>query len=154
MFYLIIENGIVIINLRIIARSNCVCGFIPCSVSSNIAQTFLQSVLEAFSHTETQVRLAALQVTLHTLVQGLVHPGQCVPYLIAMSTDVEPAVKLKADQQLTEYSNRFGGFLQVCTFCYEPGDNVVESIPLTQTHLTLGLKRAYQFQRLLTPVSF
>lgn len=86
---------------------------LSCSVSSNIAQTFLQSVLEAFSHTETQVRLAALQVTLHTLVQGLVHPGQCVPYLIAMSTDSEPAIKLKADQQLTECSNRFGGFMQV-----------------------------------------
>ena len=42
---------------------------------------------------------------------------QCVPYLIAMSTDSESSVKLKADQQLSDHCSRYGHFMQVCTQC-------------------------------------
>jgi len=48
----------------------------PCSVSSNIAQAFLLQILEAFLHTEIQVRFGALQAVVLILRQGLVHPAQ------------------------------------------------------------------------------
>ena len=46
------------------------------SVSSNIAQTFLNSILEALLHSDTQVRNAALMVVVQIMHQGLVHPNQ------------------------------------------------------------------------------
>ena len=36
-----------------------------------------------------------------------------MPYLIAMSTDSEQTVKVKADQQLSDHSSRYGHFMQV-----------------------------------------
>lgn len=102
------------------------------SVSSNIAQAFLSAVLESFLDTElqvqisilhvslptggwglVQVRLGAVQVLLLIIRQGLVHPEQCVPYLITISTDPETSVRVKANQQLTEHSSRYGHFVQV-----------------------------------------
>lgn len=38
---------------------------------------------------------------------------QCVPYLIAMGTDPEPAMKNKADQQLVEIDKKYSGFIHV-----------------------------------------
>lgn len=110
------------------------------SVSSNIAQAFLSAVLESFLDTELQVhvcvhnvlltthstyittwwgpvcwqvRLGAVQVLLLIIRQGLVHPEQCVPYLITISTDPETSVRVKANQQLTDHSSRYGHFVQV-----------------------------------------
>ena len=74
---------------------------------------YLPSILETYCTTEVQVRLSATQTILLILRQGLVHPGQCVPHLITLSTDSEQQIRLKAEQQLTEYSSRFGGFMQV-----------------------------------------
>uniref|UniRef100_A0A8D0D6G7 Nipped-B protein n=1 Tax=Sander lucioperca TaxID=283035 RepID=A0A8D0D6G7_SANLU len=45
--------------------------------------------------------------------QGLVHPVQCVPYLIAMGTDPEPTMKNKADQQLAEIDKKYSGFIHM-----------------------------------------
>ena len=39
--------------------------------------------------------------------------SQCIPYLITISTDLEPSVRVKANQQLTEHSGRYGHFVQV-----------------------------------------
>lgn len=41
---------------------------------------------------------------------------QCVPYLIAMGTDPEPAMRNKADQQLVEIDKKYAGFIHVCIF--------------------------------------
>lgn len=97
------------------------------SVSSNIAQSFLSPVLESFFHAELQVRLGALQAIILILRQGLVHPAQCVPYLIAMSTDSEQTVKVKADQQLSDHSSRYGHFMQ--------------------SQLMAGVKKSFKFQQ-------
>lgn len=99
-------------------------------MSSNIAQAFLQPVLESFLHTELQVRFGALQAVLLILRQGLVHPSQvnlsthlaqfilvvcfqCVPYLMAMSTDPDQTIKVKADQHLSDHTSRYGHLMQV-----------------------------------------
>ena len=57
-------------------------------------------VLEAFFHRHVMVRHAALHTIYLTLQQGLVHPVQCIPYLIAAASDPEASVHKEADQQV------------------------------------------------------
>ena len=66
-----------------------------------------------------QVRLGAVQVLLLIIRQGLVHPEQCVPYLITISTDPESSIRVKANQHLSEHSSRYGHFVQVLTVTLE-----------------------------------
>ena len=90
----------------------------PCSVSSNIAQMYLMSILDAHYTTDPSVRLLTTQTILVILRQGLVHPGQCVPYLIALSTDPEVKVRNIVEPQLLEHSTRYGGFMQVSIYIH------------------------------------
>eukprot|EP00731_Ephydatia_muelleri_P018474 Em0011g514a len=98
------------------------------SVCSNVAQSFLSVVLESSFNSDVAVRMSSLHVVVLILRQGLVHPAQCVPYLIAMSTDPEAAIRIKAEQQLTEHSSKYGQIMQ--------------------SHLIAGVKRSYMFLRL------
>ncbi|CAB1319300.1 unnamed protein product [Coregonus sp. 'balchen'] len=88
-------------------------GDISSGMSSSIMQLYLKQVLEAFFHTQSSVRHFALNVIALTLNQGLIHPVQCVPYLIAMGTDPEPSMRNKADQQLVEIDKKYTGFIHV-----------------------------------------
>ncbi|XP_036984861.1 nipped-B-like protein isoform X3 [Artibeus jamaicensis] len=88
-------------------------GDISSGMSSSIMQLYLKQVLEAFFHTQSSVRHFALNVIALTLNQGLIHPVQCVPYLIAMGTDPEPAMRNKADQQLVEIDKKYAGFIHM-----------------------------------------
>ncbi|XP_056146171.1 nipped-B-like protein A isoform X2 [Lampris incognitus] len=88
-------------------------GDISSGMSSSIMQLYLKQVLEAFFHTQSSVRHFALNVIALTLNQGLVHPVQCVPYLIAMGTDPEPSMRNKADQQLVEIDKKYTGFIHM-----------------------------------------
>ena len=42
---------------------------------------------------------------------------QCVPYLMAMSTDPDSKIKAKADQHLIDHTSRYGHLMQVRTEC-------------------------------------
>uniref|UniRef100_A0A672ZDI7 Nipped-B protein n=1 Tax=Sphaeramia orbicularis TaxID=375764 RepID=A0A672ZDI7_9TELE len=88
-------------------------GDISSGMSSSIMQIYLKQVLESFFHTQSTVRHFALNVITLTLSQGLIHPVQCVPYLIAMGTDPEPTMKNKADQQLVEIDKKYSGFIHM-----------------------------------------
>uniref|UniRef100_A0A4W5LZC5 Nipped-B protein n=1 Tax=Hucho hucho TaxID=62062 RepID=A0A4W5LZC5_9TELE len=88
-------------------------GDISSGMSSSIMQLYLKQVLEAFFHTQSTVRHFALNVIALTLNQGLIHPVQCVPYLIAMGTDPEPTMRNKADQQLVEIDKKYSGFIHM-----------------------------------------
>ncbi|XP_037654908.1 nipped-B-like protein isoform X4 [Choloepus didactylus] len=88
-------------------------GDVSSGMSSSIMQLYLKQVLEAFFHTQSSVRHFALNVIALTLNQGLIHPVQCVPYLIAMGTDPEPAMRNKADQQLVEIDKKYAGFIHM-----------------------------------------
>ncbi|XP_069043025.1 nipped-B-like protein A isoform X1 [Lepisosteus oculatus] len=88
-------------------------GDISSGMSSSIMQLYLKQVLEAFFHTQSNVRHFALNVIALTLNQGLIHPVQCVPYLIAMGTDPEPSMRNKADQQLVEIDKKYTGFIHM-----------------------------------------
>ncbi|MGH0162157.1 UNVERIFIED_CONTAM: hypothetical protein FKN15_049563 [Acipenser sinensis] len=88
-------------------------GDISSGMSSSIMQLYLKQVLEAFFHTQSNVRHFALNVIALTLNQGLIHPVQCVPYLIAMGTDPEPTMRNKSDQQLIEIDKKYTGFIHM-----------------------------------------
>uniref|UniRef100_A0A673IU30 Nipped-B protein n=1 Tax=Sinocyclocheilus rhinocerous TaxID=307959 RepID=A0A673IU30_9TELE len=88
-------------------------GDISSGMSSSIMQLYLKQVLESFFHTQSSVRHFALSVIALTLSQGLIHPVQCVPYLIAMGTDPEPTMRNKADQQLLEIDKKYTGFIHM-----------------------------------------
>ncbi|XP_051552283.1 nipped-B-like protein A [Myxocyprinus asiaticus] len=88
-------------------------GDISSGMSSSIMQLYLKQVLECFFHTQSSVRHFALNVIALTLSQGLIHPVQCVPYLIAMGTDPEPTMRNKADQQLVDIDKKYTGFIHM-----------------------------------------
>ncbi|XP_055017345.1 nipped-B-like protein A isoform X2 [Boleophthalmus pectinirostris] len=88
-------------------------GDISSGMSSSIMQLYLKQVLEAFNHTQSSVRHFALNVIALTLNQGLIHPVQCVPYLIAIGTDPEATMRNKADQQLVEIDKKYTGFIHM-----------------------------------------
>ncbi|XP_064386068.1 nipped-B-like protein isoform X2 [Halichondria panicea] len=99
------------------------------SVSSSIAQTFLTPILEAMLHSDWAVRNGAIKSVVQIMHQGLVHPNQCVPYLIVMSTDNEAVTKSQADRELSEHTQRYGHLLQ--------------------TQLTSGIKKSYELQQII-----
>ncbi|XP_071378435.1 nipped-B-like protein B [Centroberyx affinis] len=105
-------------------------GDISSGMSSSIMQLYLKQVLEAFFHTQSSVRHFALNVIALTLNQGLIHPVQCVPYLIAMGTDPELTMKNKADGQLVEIDKKYSGFIHM--------------------KAVAGMKMSYQVQQAIT----
>lgn len=91
-------------------------GDIQSGMASTIMQVYLKQVLESFFHHQSQVRLTALSVITLVLRQGLVHPVQCVPYLISMGTDCEQNIRVKADQQLMDIEKKYPGFIHMKAF--------------------------------------
>lgn len=80
-------------------------------VSNTIAQTFLESVLEQCLDTHPRVRTAALNTLAHIQRQGLMHPLQCVPHLVALETDRELAIADKAHRLLMTINEKYPSFL-------------------------------------------
>ncbi|XP_015761571.1 PREDICTED: nipped-B-like protein isoform X2 [Acropora digitifera] len=81
--------------------------------TSAVMQVYLKSVLDSLLHPHSSIRMASLHVVNLILRQGLVHPVQCVPYLIAIGTDDEPQMRVKSDQQLTEIDSKYSMFVQM-----------------------------------------
>ncbi|XP_060588229.1 nipped-B-like protein B isoform X3 [Ruditapes philippinarum] len=86
-------------------------GDVQSGMASTIMQVYLKEVLEVFFSSKSQVRLEALNVIQLVLKQGLIHPVQCVPYLISMATDSEAPIRVKAEQQLQEIEKKYPGFI-------------------------------------------
>ncbi|VDP88161.1 unnamed protein product [Echinostoma caproni] len=88
-------------------------GDVASGMGSCVAQTYLKDTLETFFSPFVTVRLTALSVVATILRQGLIHPVQTVPYLIAMQTDLDSNVRVKADAQLQEIDHKFPGFISM-----------------------------------------
>nr|XP_057926461.1 nipped-B-like protein A isoform X3 [Doryrhamphus excisus] len=117
-------------------------GDISSGMSSSIMQLYLKQVLEAFFHTQTSVRNFALNVIALTLNQGLIHPVQCVPYLIAMGTDPEPSMRNKADQQLVEIDKKYTGFIHMKAVAgMKMSFNLQQSIELSRRTIIRGFRQ-------------
>ncbi|XP_063406097.1 nipped-B-like protein A isoform X2 [Mytilus trossulus] len=88
-------------------------GDVQSGMASTIMQIYLKQVLESFFHQQTAVRTAALNVICLVLRQGLIHPVQCVPYLISFCTDSDNVIRAKADSQLEEIEKKYPGFIHM-----------------------------------------
>lgn len=88
-------------------------GDVASGTGSYVAQAYLKEIMETFFSPSAPVRLIALSVVTTILRQGLIHPVQTVPYLIAMQTDPDAAIRVKAEAQLQEIENKFPGFITV-----------------------------------------
>ncbi|XP_016898437.1 nipped-B-like protein A isoform X3 [Cynoglossus semilaevis] len=117
-------------------------GDISSGMSSSIMQLYLKQVLEAFFHTQSSVRHFALNVIALTLNQGLIHPVQCVPYLIAMGTDPEPTMRNKADQQLVEIDKKYTGFIHMKAVAgMKMSYNLQQAIDLSHKTIIRGFRQ-------------
>ncbi|XP_077377636.1 nipped-B-like protein A isoform X5 [Festucalex cinctus] len=117
-------------------------GDISSGMSSSIMQLYLKQVLEAFFHTQSSVRHFALNVIALTLNQGLIHPVQCVPYLIAMGTDPEPSMRNKADQQLVEIDKKYTGFIHMKAVAgMKMSFNLQQSIEISRKTIVRGFRQ-------------
>ncbi|XP_041643065.1 nipped-B-like protein A isoform X2 [Cheilinus undulatus] len=117
-------------------------GDISSGMSSSIMQLYLKQVLEAFFHTQSSVRHFALNVIALTLNQGLIHPVQCVPYLIAMGTDPEATMRNKADQQLVEIDKKYTGFIHMKAVAgMKMSYNLQQAIELSRKTIIRGFRQ-------------
>ncbi|XP_033101457.1 nipped-B-like protein [Anneissia japonica] len=88
-------------------------GDVQSGMSSSVMQIYLKHVMEMMLHPQSVIRMSALHVVVLTLKQGLVHPVQCVPYLVCSGSDSEASIRIKADQQLSDIDSRYPGFIHM-----------------------------------------
>lgn len=65
-------------------------------MASTVIQLYLKQVLESFFHSQSQVRMSALEVVVLVLRQGLVHPIQVSFCLKEFRSSLIPNVGLKS----------------------------------------------------------
>ncbi|CAF1537424.1 unnamed protein product, partial [Didymodactylos carnosus] len=98
-------------------------------MASSIAQCYLRTILDTYLTPITAIRQCVRKVVNCILEQGLVHPVQFIPNLIAMTTDNDLTVQQNAEQNLQELDKTHPGIIQ--------------------TKVMQGLKMSYQLQTLL-----
>ena len=97
-------------------------------MASSIAQCYLRVVLDTYLSDDENIRLCVRKVVTCILEQGLVHPIQFIPYLIAMTTDRDTNIQQSAEQNLQDLDKTNPGIIQ--------------------TKVMHGLKMSYQLRKL------
>ncbi|KAF8507524.1 hypothetical protein BU17DRAFT_57352 [Hysterangium stoloniferum] len=67
-------------------------GFADSGVSSAIVQRYLPQILEAAMTRNVQMQAAAVDILGFTVKQGLAHPLQCLPVIVALETSPNPSL--------------------------------------------------------------
>ena len=98
-------------------------------MASSIAQCYLRVVLDTYLSEDETIRQCVRKVVTCILEQGLVHPVQFIPYLIAMTTDRDTNIQQSAEQNLQDLDKTNPGIIQ--------------------TKVMHGFKMSYQLQKLL-----
>jgi cohesin loading factor subunit SCC2 len=98
-------------------------------MASSIAQCYLRIVLDTYLSEDEIIRQCVRKVVTCILEQGLVHPIQFIPFLIAMTTDRDTNIQQSAEQNLQDLDKTNPGIIQ--------------------TKVMHGLKMSYQLQKLL-----
>lgn len=98
-------------------------------MASSIAQCYLRVVLDTYLSEDEMIRQCVRKVVTCILEQGLVHPVQFIPYLIAMTTDRDTNIQQTAEQNLQDLDKTNPGIIQ--------------------TKVMQGLKMSYQLQKIL-----
>ncbi len=98
-------------------------------MASSIAQCYLRIVLDTYLSEDEIIRQCVRKVVTCILEQGLVHPVQFIPFLIAMTTDRDTNIQQSSEQNLQDLDKTNPGIIQ--------------------TKVMQGLKMSYQLQKLL-----
>ncbi|CAF3667344.1 unnamed protein product [Rotaria sp. Silwood1] len=98
-------------------------------MASSIAQCYLRIVLDTYLSEDEIIRQCVRKVVTCILEQGLVHPVQFIPFLIAMTTDRDINIQQSAEQNLQDLDKTNPGIIQ--------------------TKVMQGFKMSYQLQKLL-----
>jgi len=99
-------------------------------MASSIAQCYLRVILDTYLTNDEIIRQCVRKVVTCILNQGLVHPIQFIPYLIAMTTDHDINTQQNAEQNLQDLDKTNPGIIQ--------------------TKVIQGLKMSYQLQKLFS----
>jgi len=83
------------------------------SIQSEIIQCYLADVLRCTLSPFLSVRQAAVNLAHIIHNGGHVHPLQLVPYLIAMSSDDDYNIRLRADHVLNEIERKYHGYVSM-----------------------------------------
>lgn len=81
-------------------------------MASTIIQSYLRPILDSYLTPNGALRTYVFNCLSLILTQGLVYPIDCVPYLIAMTTDPEKKIQSKALSQLTSLQKAHPNFVQ------------------------------------------
>ena len=81
-------------------------------MASTIIQAYLKPILDSYLTPNPQLRANVFNCLSQILTQGLVYPIECVPYLIAMSTDNDKKIQAKSLSHLTTLQKAHPGFVQ------------------------------------------
>ena len=102
------------------------------SVQSSIIQLYLDDIVKCTLSPQLSVRKAAVNL-IHIIHNGgIVHPLQLVPYLIAMSSDDDQSIRVRADHVLHEIERKYHGFVSMKAKHGEfPGLCVFQALSLT-----------------------
>lgn len=80
-------------------------GDVQSGMASAIVQLFIKDILSSLLSLSPHVRSQALKVVVKILKQGLIHPAQCIPFLIAMGTDQEQINRAMSENYLKEFES-------------------------------------------------
>lgn len=121
-------------------------------MASAVMQLYLSEVCQSYLTPTPSIRALSASIITIVLQQGLVHPTQLIPTLIAMSTDALPledalattapdasrpalsplgsvaTIKNKAETLLAELEKRYPGFVHVCSI------HVIDSCVFCKIH--------------------
>jgi cohesin loading factor subunit SCC2 len=81
-------------------------------MASTIIQSYLKPILDSYLTANPALRNNVFNCLSMILNQGLVYPIECVPYLIAMTTDVEKKIQSKSLAHLTNLQKAHPNFVQ------------------------------------------
>lgn len=81
-------------------------------MASTIIQSYLKPILDSYLTPNASLRVNVFNCLSLILTQGLVYPIECVPYLIAMTTDPEKKVQSKSLVHLTNLQKAHPSFVQ------------------------------------------
>lgn len=81
-------------------------------MASTIIQSYLKPILDSYLTQDVGLRTSVINCLHQILTQGLVYPIDCVPCLIAMTTDSDKKIQARALTHLTTLHKSYPGFIQ------------------------------------------
>lgn len=80
-------------------------------MASTIIQSYFKPILESYLTPNVNLRISVVNCLNQILNQGLIYPIECVPYLIAMTTDIEKKIQVKSLTHLSNLQKAHPGFI-------------------------------------------